>query len=123
MPHTTRFLLVTALVGAVCATRLPAQDDHDHQHEALGHVTFPVSCNAEAQARFEHAMALLHSFWWEEGPRAFKAVAVADTTCAMAYCGMAVNAWGNPFVAGPAGEKLRKGQSAAVPAQAVPARN
>jgi len=30
-------------------------------------------------------MALLHSFWWEEGGRAFQGVAVADTTCAMAY--------------------------------------
>ena len=105
---------------ALSASRLAAQD-HDHATETLGHVTFPVSCNAEAQTRFERAMALLHSFWWEEGGRAFKAVAVADTTCAMAYWGMALNAWGNPFVGGPAGENLRKGAAAAVRAQAVPA--
>jgi len=120
MPHTTRLLLVTALVGAACASRLPAQDDHDHQQETLGHVMFPVSCNPEAQARFERAMALLHSFWWEEGARAFKAVAVADTTCAMAYWGLALNAWGNPFVGGPSGDHLRKGAAAAIRAQAIP---
>src|SRR5213594_4383214 len=56
MPHTTRLLLVTALVGAACASRLPAQDDHDHQQETLGHVMFPVSCNPEAQARFARAI-------------------------------------------------------------------
>ena len=108
------------LVSILVSTRLTAQA-HDHASETLGHVTFLVSCNAEAQTRFERAMALLHSFWWEEGARAFKAVAVADTTCAMAYWGVALNAWGNPFVGGPAGENLRKGAAAAIRAQAVPA--
>jgi hypothetical protein len=121
MFHMTRLLLMTALFAAVRTGRLSGQDDDVHHHETLGHVTFRVTCNAEARARFERAMALLHSFWWEEGARAFKAVAVADTTCAMAYWGMAVNAWGNPFVGGPAGENLRKGAAAAVRAQAVPA--
>jgi hypothetical protein len=109
------------VLSLVLATSRLAAQEHDHATETLGHVTFPVSCNAEAQARFERAMALLHSFWWEEGGRAFKAVAMADTTCAMAYWGMALNAWGNPFAGGPAGENLRKGAAAAVRAQAVPA--
>src|SRR5438094_8381579 len=87
MFHMTRLLLMTALFAAVRTGRLSGQDDDAHHHETLGHVTFPVTCNAEARARFERAMALLHSFWWEEGARAFKAVAVADTTCAMAYWG------------------------------------
>ena len=112
-----RYVLLFLLL---LSSRLAAQV-HDHGTETLGHVSFPISCNAEAQARFERAMALLHSFWWEEGGRAFKAVAVADTTCAMAYWGMALNAWGNPFVGGPAGEHLRKGAAAAIRAQAVPA--
>ena len=116
MRPTPYFLLLPLLLSS----RLAAQV-HDHATETLGHVTFPVSCNAEAQARFERAMALLHSFWWEEGGRAFKAVAVADTTCAMAYWGMALNAWGNPFIGGPAGENLRKGAAASIRAQAVPA--
>src|SRR5436190_948945 len=59
-------------------------------------------------------MALLHSFWWEEGARAFRAVAAADSTCAMAYWGLALNYWGNPFVGGPVGEDLRHGAAATV---------
>ena len=47
-------------------------------------------------------MAVLHSFWWEEGDRAFGDVLEADSTCAMAHWGIAVNAWGNPFAGGPA---------------------
>ena len=45
----------------------------------LGRVSFPVSCAAEASRRFERAMAVLHSFWWEEGERAFGAVLEADS--------------------------------------------
>ena len=71
---------------------LPAQVVHEHG-SALGRVAFPVSCNAEARSRFEHAMAALHSFWWDEAGRAFDHVAAADSACAMAYWGLALNAW------------------------------
>ena len=88
----------------------------DHQHtgpERLGRVVFPVSCNAAARPLFEHAMAVLHSFWWEEAPQAFGAVLKADSTCAMAHWGLALNAWGNPFTPGPSGELLQKGAAEA----------
>ena len=64
-------------------------------------------------------MALLHSFWWEEGARAFRAVAAADSTCAMAQWGLALNSWGNPFVGGPSGGSLREGAAAATRALAM----
>src|SRR6266699_600946 len=99
--------------------RLAAQEPHPHQAEALGRVVFPVSCTPEAQTRFERAMALLHSFWWEEGGRAFRAVAASDSTCALAYWGLALNYWGNPFVGGPSGDDLRQGAVAAVRALAL----
>jgi hypothetical protein len=81
-------------------------------------VVFPISCNAAAQRSFERAMALLHSFWWEQGVTAFQAVTAADSTCAMGYWGLALNAWGNPFTGGPGGnagkgEALRRGAAAA----------
>src|SRR3989441_11234 len=87
--------------------------------ERLGHVAFATSCRPEAQARFERAMALLHSFWWEEGGRAFRAVAASDSTCALAYWGLALNVWGNPFVGGPSGDNLRQGATAAARALAL----
>src|SRR3989449_2480933 len=96
----------------------------EHEHggahgEALGRVVFPVSCRPDAQVQFERAMALLHSFWWEEGARAFRAVAAADSTCAMAYWGLALNYWGNPFVGGPQGDNLRRGAANSIRALAL----
>ncbi len=117
--HSPR-LRIAALLVLTCAARLGAQaQDHGLPAERLGRVTFPVSCNAAAQERFERAMALLHSFWWDEGGRAFHEVAAADSTCAMAYWGLALNAWGNPFAGGARGETLRQGAAAAARAAAL----
>jgi len=97
----------------VAPTGLAAQEHEHHDTERLGRVVFPVSCSRLAQQRFERAMALLHSFWWEEAPRAFRSVLEADSTCAMAHWGLALNAWGNPFTGGPVGEDLRTGAAEA----------
>jgi tetratricopeptide (TPR) repeat protein len=103
------------------AARLGAQEHAEHLNLGrLGRVTFPVSCTAEARHRFEQAMAVLHSFWWEEGDRAFGAVLAADSTCAMAHWGRALNAWGNPFAGGPLGPTLALGAEAAALAAARP---
>jgi hypothetical protein len=66
-------------------------------------------------------MALLHSFWWEEGDQAFSSVLDADPKCAMAHWGLALNAWGNPFAGGPTGETLTRGAEAAARASSNPA--
>lgn len=115
---TSRFLLSIAL-GMAGATALPAQEHEHHGTERLGRVVFPVSCTPQAQQRFERGMAMLHSFWWEEAPREFRSVLEADPNCAMAHWGLAVNAWGNPFVGGPVGEDLRQGAAAAAHAAQV----
>ena len=115
---------ILALFTVAAGSPLFAQA-HDHGRpppgERLGRVVFPVSCNAEAQRRFERAMALLHSFWWEQGEAAFRGVADADSTCAMAYWGLALNYWGNPFAGGASGDNLRKGAAAAARAVALSA--
>src|SRR5687768_18297743 len=102
----------------------PAHDDHtDHDPGLgqLGKVTFPVSCAPEAGRRFETAMGALHSFWWEEGDAAFKRVLEPDAECAMAYWGVAMNAWGNPFAGGPAEPALSRGAEAAARASEMSA--
>lgn len=115
-PRITLSLLVFAGASPVSL----AAQEHEHAGaERLGRVEFPVSCAPEAQRRFERAMAVLHSFWWEEGPRAFGAVLEADSTCAMAHWGLALNAWGNPFAGGPSGENLRTGAAEAARAVAL----
>ncbi len=121
MRRTVRFLSVAAIVFA---RPLAAQHDDEHSLGQLGRVAFPISCNAAAQQQFERAMAMLHSFWWEEGQGAFQRVATADSSCAMAYWGLALNAWGNPFTGGPGGmggtgERLQRGAAAAERAAAL----
>ncbi len=120
-----RCLAFAAAIGAAAysARSLLAQEPHAHPHDTgkLGQVSFPVSCSPIAAKRFEHAMAVLHSFWWDEGERSFDAVLEADSTCAMAYWGLAVNAWGNPFAGGPSGAGLTRGSEAAARAAALPA--
>ena len=59
--------------------------------ERLGRVKFPISCSAEAQQRFERALALLHSFEYDQAEPAFAQVAEADSACVMAYWGIAMS--------------------------------
>src|SRR3954452_24281657 len=125
--HSLQSLCWAALLAAAFGVVRPSvllSQDHEHQHNVgqLGRVVFPVSCTPTAQHRFEHAMAVLHSFWWEEGDRAFGDVLAADSTCAMAYWGLALIAWNNPFAGGPAGPALAHGADAAKHASALPAR-
>src|SRR5213594_1512911 len=117
MNTTKRWLVLTnlALFGSLAhLPPLAAQHEHGRSAEQLGSVNFPISCSATAQQRFTRAVATLHSFWWEQAPAAFQAVAEADSTCAMAYWGLALTSWGNPFAGGPGGnagrgEPLRRG--------------
>ena len=123
MIHYRVTVLTAALITLAQAGRVHGQE-HDHQHQIgeLGRVVFPVSCTSQARQRFEHAMAVLHSFWWEEGDRAFDQVLDADSSCAMAYWGKALNAWGNPFAGGPTDAALAKGAEAARHASSLSAR-
>src|SRR5690349_15100603 len=89
---------------------------HDHPsaptNEKLGTVHFQISCNAEAQQRFERAVAILHSFWYEEVVKAFTGVAEADPACAMAWWGVAMSHWHQLWV--PPAEPALKAGAAAV---------
>src|SRR3989454_3119682 len=91
--------------------RLAAQEPHPHQAEALGRVVFPVSCTPEAQTRFERAVALLHSFWYERAADTFREAVVADTACAMGYWGQAMSLF-HPLWTPPVGADLAAGLAA-----------
>jgi len=89
----TRFALCALLL---CCAFLPlVADEHQHHHEMtaqeLGAVSFPISCDAKVQPTFNHGVAWLHSFEYEQARQDFARVAVADTKCAMAHWGMAMS--------------------------------
>jgi hypothetical protein len=90
---------LAAMATATAPLTILGAQEHDHHHgdQPLGRVNFPVTCKPEANAQFERAAALLHSFWWEEAAAAFRAIAATDSSCGMAYWGLAVTHLGNPF--------------------------
>jgi tetratricopeptide (TPR) repeat protein len=76
----------------------------EHQHagngEKLGTVQFATSCNEVAQKEFNRAVALLHSFQFSRAIEGFTEALGKDATCGIAYWGIALSDWSNPFAPG-----------------------
>src|SRR5690349_8589318 len=73
----------------------PALAREDHVHEAvpvekLGTVHFPISAGPDAQRDFDRAVALLHSFEYEQAETGFRKILDRDPKCAMALWGIAM---------------------------------
>ncbi|MCI0698145.1 hypothetical protein L0337_39835 [candidate division KSB1 bacterium] len=118
-----QFLCAT-LMGLLCVFGVSAQEAHQHEHdrsEKLGRVNFPVSCSAEARKQFNRAVALLHSFWYDEAEKAFAQVTVTDPNCAMAYWGIAMTQY-HPIWAPPNPAELKKGAAAVEKAKSMGAK-
>src|SRR5262245_10025826 len=89
---------VTPVLIALAFAAAPLAQEHQHPAgETLGTVHFQTSCAAPAQAQFDRAMALLHSFEFGPAIEGFTATAKDDSACAMAYWGIAMARWTNPF--------------------------
>ena len=88
-----------------------AQDRQRQSDEKLGTVHFAISCNEAAQAEFNRAVALLHSFQFSRAIAGFDSVLRADATCGMAYWGIALSDWSNPFAPGNKGQKPVAGRA------------
>jgi hypothetical protein len=90
-----------AAVLLVFTTAHGMTQEHPYKNgEKLGEVHFATSCNEAAQSDFNRAVALLHSFQFSRAIGGFNAVLREDPTCAIAYWGIALSDWGNPFAPG-----------------------
>jgi hypothetical protein len=113
-------LSIAVALGAVSAS---AHEAGDRQGiDTSGRVHFAVSCSAEAQQKFDRAVAILHSFWYEEAVKAFTAVAATDPDCAMAHWGVAMSLW-YPLWYPPSEKALRAGAEAVEKARAAGAKS
>jgi len=69
--------------------------DEIHHHalsdEELGSIHFSTSCAKSIEPGFNQAVALLHSFQYEDSRRAFEAISDQDPACAMAQWGVAMS--------------------------------
>ena len=115
--------VASLLFSALLAPAAPAQEEHHHHDkgETLGEVHFPVSCKPEVQPAFTRAVALLHSFGYEDSRNAFAGVAAQDPECGMAQWGIAMT-WYHPIWAPPQPAELAAGRAAARKAAAIGAK-
>jgi tetratricopeptide (TPR) repeat protein len=105
-----RLALLALLAAAAVPMRPVGAQAHHHDDPGprpatdIGRVTFPISCSHSARLDFERGMALLHSFWYEEAGKAFRAATAADSGCSMAHWGHAMSLvhqlWDAPDSAG-----------------------
>jgi len=97
----------------------------DHAHDSggtFGTVHFETSCNASVQAEFDRAVAMLHSFFYPETEKVFRAIAEREPACAMAYWGVAISQRPNPLTAPFPPQLLQQGWEAIQRARAANAR-
>ena len=74
--------------------------EHPHPKGGLGTVHFATTCSPAVTSKFDHAVALLHSFEFGAAIKSFEEVVAADSTCAMAQWGIALSRWSNPMATG-----------------------
>jgi hypothetical protein len=119
MPHSkpTPVVALTLLVGLAlpaAAAERPTVGDLGK----TGTVHLVTSCAPAVQSDFEHATALLHSFFYDEARRVFTKVAAGDPKCAMAQWGIAMTLW-HPLWTPPAPEDMAAGREAIAKAKAI----
>lgn len=91
------------LVIAIALTQQGASIAQVHDHgsmETLGKVNFTTSCSAADEPEFNRAVALMHSFQFARAIESFHTILARDPACSMAWWGIALSNWGNPFAVG-----------------------
>jgi tetratricopeptide (TPR) repeat protein len=83
-----------------------------------GTARLEISCKPEVREDFATALALLHSFFYEEARRRFEEIAREDSECSMAWWGAAMT-WYHPLWAPPTPEEMAAGVAAVEKARAI----
>ena len=104
LPATLAPVALAALLAALPAPS--GAHEEDSKAGPLGKVSFANSCDPLVQPTLERGVAMLHSFWYSEGEKTFRAVLKDDPGCAIATWGIASVLMSNPLAgqgASPAG--------------------
>src|SRR5438067_9410711 len=90
-----RVALSTAVIVFLsCLTAARAEPaDKSAPGAKVTEVDFPISCSPAAQKKFNQAVWILHSFWYEEAVKAFTGVTEVEPSCATGYWGIAMSHW------------------------------
>ena len=90
MRHLRPRIFAVALFFTLTPAALRAATPPDSPSDQLGKVNFPTSCSADVQPTIEKAVALLHSFQYQQSEQTFSEAATRDPKCAMAHWGKAM---------------------------------
>jgi Tetratricopeptide repeat len=85
----------------------------------LGTVTFETSCSEKAKKDFDLAVALLHSFEYDDAEKVFAKIIDESPDCAMAYWGVAMCNYHQVWPSPPSPAELEKGNKAIAIAQSI----
>ena len=78
-------------IALALAKAVSAQEEHHHTApEHLGTAHLETSCTPAVKPAFDRAVALLHSFAYDEADKGFDDVVARDPMCAMAHWGRAM---------------------------------
>ena len=111
-------------LGLALASPAWAQtEQHDHAANPgaikAGTVDFQSTCSPAVKDDLNLAVAELHSFWFPEARGLFESVGKKDPNCAMAYWGVALTYWGNPFAGQRSPQVIANGKAAISKAQST----
>ena len=133
MDHRREYALVLLLVGCLGCESSESTATNDHKvpevtelaepvpaPEAPG-VSFPTSCGAATQARFEQGIFLLHNMMYKQAHAEFAAAAGADAECAMLHWGIAMTQFHPQWPGEPTEEALETGADAVRIARSITA--
>ena len=114
-------LCALPLVFASCAetTRVEGTNEKAEPTDVVGDIRFQTSCEDEVQGKFNRAVAMLHSFEFDEARKMFEEIASKDPGCAMAIWGVAMTyyrQWDPPT-----DEELKLGSEAVAKARSIEA--
>src|SRR5690349_4671045 len=84
--------IILAILYCSAPLRLAAQEHHHElSAEEVGSVQFATSCSRTVELSFDRAVALLHSFQYEQARAAFTEISRLDHSCSMAQWGVAMS--------------------------------
>ena len=89
----------------------PSKDPAGVDLNKVGRVNFSTNCDPASQTTFERAIALLHSFFYTEARKEFTKVTQQDSSCAIAFWGIAMT-WYHPIWTPPNPEEFESGRAA-----------
>jgi len=110
------------LLALLVSTQGAADGEHHPDssgQEKLGAIDFPISCSSAAKGEFNRAVAMLHSFWYEEANKTFHRISETNPDCAMAYWGVAMSLYRQLWATPPTEDEFREGRDALQKAKAL----